>query len=357
MDTDELRSQNQSTAHLQYSGTQNSIPSMSVEELPRQVLEESLSSFARNGTGQYAFLRLALDEKNLVSLKGIEKYRFLERVSLKNNRLTTIKDLTQLANLQEIDASENCLTSIQDSLPEDQLISLNLSGNSLIMFPDLCRFLCLRELNLAHNSLKVLKNSELNSNLRYLNLSGNHLGSVRNLMPMKGLRHLSVNSCGLTSFEGLETFTALEKLEAANNKIVHLGYLNKLENLVHLNITSNLVNDIGEIYALQNLKFLCNLDARENQFETINFYKYLVIQALPQLLKYDGQDILPEEKADTDVFFGKDIEARRNIFSEHLPQEKFTDLRLYHIGNVIVHKNELDEVEDPSLQTYEYCMQ
>lgn len=328
----------------------------SIEQLSKSVIQESLSSFTRNSQGLYAFLAMDLNEKGLTSLSGIEKYRYLERVSLRNNNLVTVKELGRLPNLQHIDLAHNMLATIQDSLIEGQLIFLDLSHNSLIQFPDLSRFICLRELNLAYNSLKLLKNSEVNVNLQYLNLSGNQLNSLRNLMPMVGLRHLIISDCGLSNFEGLETFTSLEKIEASNNRITELGHLQHLENLVHLNIANNLINDIGEIYCIQNLQFLCYLDARENPFEFINFYKYLVLNALPQLIQFDGESISPQEKADTDVFFGKDLKDRQKIFEQYLPQEHFTDLRLYHIGNVVVHKTELEDLDDQAVETFDYAM-
>lgn len=328
----------------------------SVEQLSKSVLQEGLSSFARNSQGVYAFLAMNLNQKGLTSLSGIQKYRHLERVSLRNNSLITVKELGQLPNLRHIDLAHNTVVSTQESLHEEQLISLDLSHNSLIQFPDVSRFVCLKELNLAFNTLKFFKNSEVNVNLQYLNLSGNQLNSLRNLMPMVGLQHLIVSNCGLTNFEGLETFTSLEKIDAENNKIGELGHLQQLENLIHLNIAHNLINDIGEVYCLQNLQFLGYLDTRGNPFECINFYKYLVLHALPQLIEFDGEVVSPHEKADTDVFFGKDLKDRQKIFEQYLPQEHFTDLRLYHIGNVVVHKTELEDVEDKAVETYDYTM-
>jgi hypothetical protein len=357
MNTQVLRSQMHARSAEMIKPKQEQVSEiLSVEQLPKKVIQEGLSGFTRNSQGLYAFLALSLNDKKLTSLIGVEKYRYLETISLRNNGLITVKELGQMSNLQHIDLAHNSLATIQDSLIEGQLISLDLSHNSLIQFPDISRFICLRELNLAHNSLKVLKNSEVNLNLKYLNLSGNQLNSLRNLMPMTGLRHLIISNCGLSNFEGLETFTSLEKVEASNNSVTELCHLQHLENLIHLNISQNSINDIGEIYCIQNLRFLCYLDARDNPFESINFYKYLVLHALPQLIQFDGQSISSQERADTDVFFGKDLNDRRKIFERYLPQEKFTDLRLYHIGNVVVHKTELEDVDDQAVETFDYVM-
>ena len=53
-----------------------------------------------------------------------------------------------------------------------------------------------------------------------------------------------------------------------------------------------------------------------------------VLFKLPQLRSLDGVTISPEESVKAENFFGQEVEAKKNIFLQILPEEEFVDRRI-----------------------------
>lgn len=123
-----------------------------------------------------------------------------------------------------------------------------------------------------------------------------------------------------------------------------------------LDFADNQINDFGEVYLLQKLKYLTTLDLRGNPIREINFYRFLITYTLEQVLELDGEAITGKERVEADVFFGKDVEERKAIFKNILPEEKFIDYRTNDIENVVVHKELLNDVNIENLESFNFSL-
>lgn len=319
---------------------------------PREVL----CDFGRNKKGQYCFLSLVAEKRSLNSLQGIESFPLVERLNLESNALSDVSQLSSLPNLYNLNLSRNRLTAISYAALRPGLIYLNLSHNNLESFPDLSGFLYLRELDLSHNTLSQITSTAVNENLKVLKLSNNPIKNLSFCEQFKNLTTLEIANCNFETLEETDKAPRLETLKAPCNQIAKLTGISKLENLMNLDLGGNRVRDLSEVYNLQSLRFLKSLDLTDNPCQGINFYLYLLLYALPQLLVLDGTAVTTKSKAETDVFFGKDVEKRRAIFERHLPQETFVDYRINKVENVVIHRDLLEEVGESEVEVYNFAL-
>ena len=77
---------------------------------------------------------LGIYNKQLTSVKGLEKLTQLEVLSLRNNKLTDVKGLEKLTKLEELYLSDNKLTNVKGLEKLTKLTRLTLSNN-----PDLTK--------------------------------------------------------------------------------------------------------------------------------------------------------------------------------------------------------------------------
>lgn len=73
--------------------------------------------------------------------------------------------------------------------------------------------------------------------------------------------------------------------------------------------------------------------------------KNKVLYHLPGLRALDGVLTCPEEFVKSENLYGLDLEERRRIFKEILPEEEFIDRRI-HIGELIEAETESDNDEE-----------
>ena len=70
---------------------------------------------------------------------------------------------------------------------------------------------------------------------------------------------------------------------------------------------------------------------------------------MPQLRSLDGQDVTHLEKVKADILFGADLENKKEIFKNFLPDEQFVDRRLFvaeQIDPESDSEEEMDKVEN-----------
>ena len=72
---------------------------------------------------------------------------------------------------------------------------------------------------------------------------------------------------------------------------------------------------------------------------------------LPQLRSLDGQDVTHFEKVKADILFGADLENKKEIFKNFLPDEQFVDRRLF-VAEQIDPESDSDEEMD-KVENYE----
>ena len=333
-----------------------SLKTREVKHLKSLNLKNALSDFGKNKYGKLCFLTLSINSKSINSLIGIESYNLIEKLSLQDNELSDVGLLVHLPNLYSIDISRNFICTIENMLPNRFLVFLNLSQNHLTSFPDIALFPHLIELNLSGNKIGVLKNSAKNRNLRSLSISNNQINSFQFCEQFSNLRILDISFCDFNDFEETGKFLGLETLKANSNNISTLKSMQNLKGLISLDFSQNQIRDLSEIYNLQDLEFLKSLNLNGNQCQSINFYLYLMVYSLPQLLVLDENKVTTNNKTETEVFFGKDVEARKAIFDRFLPQETFVDYRIYKIENVVVHKDCIDDFEEGGFECFDFSI-
>jgi len=329
-------------------------PEAEVRSLASLDPKSILQSFGKNWKGKFGFLSLTAKDKGLNCLDGLSKYTLIEELDLSYNALVDASAIAGLPSLLILNLANNCLRSIDTRAFRHSIAFLDLSNNQLDDFPDLSLFPSLQEVNLAANNLKSVTCSAESRALKRLNLSYNNIVGFEGCLDFPNLTHLKVTHAQLTSLDWVARFPRLQSLSVANNGVTSLQGIEGLGDLSELNVARNGLKDISEVYRLQELPYLKVLDLDDNPCQEINFYLYLMCHALPQLLWLDGERLTEQAKAETDIFFGQDLDRRKTIFEKHLPQETFVDSRLYRVENVIVHKDLLEDFSQQEIETYEF---
>ena len=94
---------------------------------------------------------LELDDKQLTSVKGLEKLTQLESLHLPHNKLTDVKGLENLTQLKELPLDDNQLTDVKGLENLTQLEGLWLPRNQLTDVKGLKKLTRLTELDLIGN--------------------------------------------------------------------------------------------------------------------------------------------------------------------------------------------------------------
>lgn len=317
---------------------------------------QCLSDFAKNRLNQFGFLTLIAEDFGLNSLEGIQKYSLIEKIILKKNDIADINLLKHLKNLYWVDLSFNSIRSIDSHCLNISVVVLNLSANHLSCFPDLSLFRHLRELDVSSNSLEKIVSTSVNMNLKVLKIQKNLISNFDECKEFSHLTSLDISFSNFNVFNESQKFPRLEQLIASSNNISDLSPIQNLLELTVLDLASNRIDDLGEVRNLQKLKYLRSLNLTDNVCLSLNFYLYLMIHTLPQLLILDGHEISVKDKTETEVFFGMDVESRKKIFENHLPQEQFVDYRIFKMDNVIVKKSVFKDFSAEEFQMYDFSV-
>lgn len=93
---------------------EETIYKLSRKELPSSTIQSGLSNFAKtiHGNG-FAFLTLNLSNKEIYSVRGIEKFVHLQNIDISHNKITDLEPLNGLNVLIRINASHNLLSSLK----------------------------------------------------------------------------------------------------------------------------------------------------------------------------------------------------------------------------------------------------
>ena len=77
----------------------------------------------------HAFLSLSIQDLELVSINGIQKYNYLQNINVSGNNLTTLRPLSGIKHLLRLNASNNKIKIIFDFAPPANLEWVDYSGN------------------------------------------------------------------------------------------------------------------------------------------------------------------------------------------------------------------------------------
>ena len=218
-----------------------------------------------------AVLWLDVNDKDIASLEGIERFTSLEYLNCSWNDLTTL-DVTQNPSLQDLNCSNNYyLTSLNVTqnpnleylnCSRDDLISLDLTANVNLIYLD-CSWNALTNLDVTQNpNLEYLDCSRINSltsldfaqnlNLVEVNCLQNSLTSL----DFTQTPNLVILICGLNDLTSLNITQNpnLEYLSCGSNPLTSLD-LTQNPNLVVLYCTSNGLTSL-DVTQNPNLEFL-----------------------------------------------------------------------------------------------------
>ncbi|KRW99030.1 hypothetical protein PPERSA_11631 [Pseudocohnilembus persalinus] len=181
-----------------------------------------------------------------------------------------------------------------------------------------------------------------------LNLSNNNISEIENLEDMN-LTDLNLSSNNIKNAEGLNKLEKLRILNLQNNQIIKLQGLIDLVSIRELWLSNNKIKHIRELQYLENLQYFSILDLCFNPVQTVRYYRLQVLYRLPGLRVLDGVLTTPEEFVKSENLYGLDLEERREIFKEVLPEEEFIDRRI-NIGELIEPETESDNEENIKFQ-------
>lgn len=102
-----------------------------------------------------------------------------------------------------------------------------------------------------------------------------------------------------------------------------------MTSLRNADFSANGITSMKELEHLKDIDFLTNLDLSYNPCQNIKFYKIIVVHKLPQLRSLDGLEITEKDFVKAEIFYGGDVEAKKRIFQEVLPEEEFIDRRIF----------------------------
>ncbi|QCT72961.1 Ig-like domain-containing protein [Eubacterium maltosivorans] len=272
---------------------------------------------------------LALDNKGIKSLKGLENAKNLRILQLSGNEVTDLSPISGLKELRVLDIRANlvgdlmavqslknlvCLlasyTGCEDasSLAElTQLETLDVSSNYLKDLSFLAKLSKIKNLKISENAFNHSDISVLGElyNLEILQADNSGLtGSLKldqstrlNHMEISynSLDHLELSECPLkilnignnqiTDLTGITKAIDLEALNAENNQLSSIAGIERCPQLKILNIGGNFIKEINELMALTNMEYLnCSQQEIEN---------YLPISAFKQLKSLNISETIP----------------------------------------------------------------
>jgi len=298
--------------------------------LTEEQIREGLSQMGDTGTRQHAYVRCDLAGLNLTSLVKIRQWEQLQFLNVSRNRLRGLEPVGALRHLLHLNASHNLLIRSQNFTAPDGLETCDMSYNMLAELGDWKVHRFLRELNLRGNYIGYIGNGLLgNKELRLLDLSENLILQIRNLEHLE-LRTLSLAQNKLSSVEGVQSLTKLHSLDVRHNNITTIEALHAqdIPRLRKLRVSENRISQMREVDQLADFRFLSELYLNPNPVSQLPQYRAQVLHRLPRLRSLDAEQVSPEERVKTEVIYGADVETRREIFEQLLPEETFVDRRL-----------------------------
>jgi len=243
------------------------------------------------------YRHLDLSHKNLVSLgEPLKRFKLIGELDVSRNNLRCLgKEMNALTNLTVLNASHNLLTKAFDFGAESQLTDVDLSHNKIEDIDQAAKQKALRKLDLSHNHITDVRGLSQTRQLQQLNLSHNEMRSAEGLEALP-LFQLDLSSNKMETIDGCADLGKLIELDLSNNNIKSLDKFSTSSSPIQrLNLAGNDLTKIGHIMPLQKLKYLHQLDLRENGLCEIDDYRELIIFLLPKLTLLDGIEVTPED--------------------------------------------------------------
>lgn len=288
-----------------------------------------LSNYNRNINGEYTFLDLSIKYNINLVFDTLSHFKNIQNLTITNNRLSSTVDLKPFLNLTECDLSNNKITALPINLP-DTLLFLNLSNNRISNVIDLSEMNNVKDLKLNQNKIISMETQGENTHIEFFDISDNEINGIDLIGSCPNLIHLNINNCNLLDLNGLSFLPSLQILNASGNRIKSLQPLVQSLQLKHVNLRDNYISSLNQLKGLSQLNLIETVDLKGNPVTEIKFYKHIILSNLPIIFKLDGEDLTAEDFVETDVFFGKDLEDRKQIVKQVLGECHFEDNRIEH---------------------------
>jgi hypothetical protein len=128
---------------------------MSREPVDEQIFKNGLSCLGKTfNNARHAYLNLNISNNNLVSIVGIEKFKYLQVVDVSNNKLINLKDLSHLKHMIKLNASWNQIRRTFDFDPPANLEHVDYSGNLINKIENAEKNIYLKTLILDSNNIQ-----------------------------------------------------------------------------------------------------------------------------------------------------------------------------------------------------------
>eukprot|EP00941_MAST-03F_sp_MAST-3F-sp1_P004725 g4725.t1 len=288
-------------------------------------------------TNMPAYLSVDLSNKNLNEISSLEKFKHLQSVDLSSNLLsssTSLQTLCKLPTLRSVDVSSNNFSSLDVLTEEEREVDtfpfedLNMSKNNLSKLPEKslrCKFLT--TLNVSGNSIEFICGLDGLRFLRSLDVSSNLLTSTDGIGEGEATRLTTLNVSGnrLTTFgKTMRNLPLLVTLHAEDNNIWNLENLSDSTALRKLFLNRNRVFGVRQTEFLANLAFLEEVQFVGSPIANLVDYRCRVVNRLQSLLKLDNLEILSSERVDALNVYGADVDSRRSVHFENVPEVPFS---------------------------------
>lgn len=191
--------------------------------------------------------RLNISNKHIYNLDGIEKFTFINYLSLACNDITDVSRLSTLTNLEELYLVANDINDISPLINLQNLKVLDLTYNKLTDITPLSSLVKLE---------KVCFGVKTEGFGTGGNTSTNRIENIDALADLKNLEYLNMGGVGLKDVTGLRNLTNLKTLIMSYNDVEDISVFGYLSNLEVLSLDSNKVKDFEVISGLTNLKVL-----------------------------------------------------------------------------------------------------
>ena len=214
---------------------------------------------------------LNLSNKNISSLKGIEKYYNLTKLDLSNNNLEDINLLENLTNLENLYLNNNNITDITPLSNLTNLYKVVLNNNNISNIEGIINLENLKCMDLSYNKINDISNIN-DFEYNELIFSGNNINSFPN--NTYGAEKIYFDNCDLDDNDVAsicENLGILNYLSLRNNNITDLNNITSEYNIGHstLDVSGNKNIDLDTISKINNISCLILSDCNINDISKI----------------------------------------------------------------------------------------
>lgn len=190
---------------------------------------------------------LGNENGRIASLKGLEKFTWLEEIDLSNNKITDISELGSLVHLRKLNLEKN---RIEDITPLKNLTAvshLDLNTNEISDIASLQGLTKIHTLDVRNNNIKNIDVVDQMLSMKELYIARNQIEDISPISELVGLTYLSAGYNKIEDINPLINLTELEVINLNGNNIHDISVLARLSKLYYLEIADNPIVDYSPL--------------------------------------------------------------------------------------------------------------